>query len=438
VAPKATPPAPAQCSNFWGQNSQTLPQAFGKTTFPTYICGYTPNQLQSAYQVKPALINGQTGRGVTVAIIDAYASPTMLADANLYATTFGQPAFAKGQYTEQVFRPFGLQAECDGEEGWNSEETLDVEAVHSLAPGAAVHYVGARDCDQGIDEAINYVVQHKAADIVSNSFGNAGEDLPAAAIAKEHAMFIQAAAEGIGFYFSSGDSGDEVTLGRTPSAQPDYPASDSFTTAVGGTSLAIDAANGYQFETGWGSDVARVDNTASPPAYTVAPPGGFLFGAGGGASTVFAQPRYQRGKVPASLSRQFGGAPKRVSPDVAAVADPFTGFAIGQTIGGQFVFDTIGGTSLACPVYAGIQALASTGRRAPIGFANPMLYGLRSSVFHDVVPQRVPLAVATPTGSALVTLDRDSTLATSFGYDNVTGLGSPRGTGYLNAVRNSR
>jgi hypothetical protein len=59
-------------------------------------------------------------------------------------------------------------------------------------------------------------------------------------------------------------------------------------------------------------------------------------------------------------------------------------------------------------------------------------------VYHDVVPSRVPLAVATPSGSALVTFDRDSTLATSFGYDNVTGLGSPRGTGFLNAVRKGK
>jgi subtilase family serine protease len=435
---EAAQPAPAQCSTFWGQNSQTLPSAYGKTTFPTHICGYSPDQLQSAYEVKPALVGGQNGHGVTVAIIDAYASPTMQADADEYATTFGQPKFAKGQYTEKVFKPFGLQAECGGEEGWNGEETLDVEAVHSLAPGAKIHYVGARDCDQGIAEAINYVVQHKAADIVSNSYGNRGEDIPAAEIAKEHAMLVQAAAEGIGFYFSSGDSGDEVTLGNTPSAQPDYPASDPFATAVGGTSLGIDAAGQYQFETGWGTDVDRVDYTKTPPVYTEPVPGSFFFGAGGGTSTLFPQPSYQRGKVPAALSRQFGGAPARVVPDVAAIADPFTGFVIGETLGGQFRLDSIGGTSLACPVFAAIQAVASTGRRTPIGFANPLLYGLKSSVYHDVVPSRVPVAVATPSGSALVTFDRDSTLATLFGYDNVTGLGSPRGTGFLTAVRNGR
>ncbi|NJC73604.1 S8/S53 family peptidase [Planosporangium thailandense] len=438
AAPGATPPAPSQCSNFWAQNYQTLPPAYGKTTFPTYICGYSPDQLQGAYDIKSTLAGGRNGHGVTVAIIDAYASPTMAADANAYARNFGQPEFTAGQYAETVFRPFGMQAECGGESAWNGEQTLDVEAVHSLAPGAAVRYIGARDCDQGIDEAINYAVQHRVADIVSNSYGNAGEDIPAAEIAKQHAMFVQAAAEGIGFYFSSGDSGDEVTLGNTPAAQPDYPASDPMVTAVGGTSLGVDAANGYQFETGWGTDIAPVDYSKSPARYTAAPPGTFRFGAGGGTSTVFAQPKYQAGKVPASLSRQFGGAPMRVSPDVAAIADPYTGFAIGQTVGGGFALSSIGGTSLACPVFAAIQALASTGRHTPIGFANPLLYGLKSSVYHDVVPQRVPTAVATPSGTALVTFDRDSTLATSFGYDDVTGLGSPRGGALLAEERKGR
>ena len=436
AAPAATQPTPLKCSSFWGQNTQTLPQAYGKTSFPTYICGYDPDQLQTAYGVKQNLISGQDGRGVTVAIIDAYASPTMFADANATSKNFGQQPLAKSQYTEKTFKPFDLQDECGGEEGWNGEESLDVEAVHGVAPGAKIQYVGARNCDTGIDEAANWVIQHKAADLVSNSYGSQGEDLPAADLAKQHAMYVQAAAEGIGFYFSSGDSGDEVTLGNTPSAQPDYPASDPFVTAVGGTSLAVDAAGQYQWETGWGTDVARVDYTKTPAAYSAAPPGAFLFGAGGGVSTNFNQPRYQKGKVPAALSRQYGGAAMRVVPDVAAVADPYTGMAYGETVNGTFTIDSIGGTSLACPVFSAIQALASTGRRSPIGFANPLLYNLKSSVFHDVVPQRVPVAVATPSGSALVTFDHDSTLATSYGFDDVTGLGSPRGSAYLKAVKN--
>jgi subtilase family serine protease len=439
AAPSATKPAPAQCSAFWGQHSQTLPAAYGRTEFPTYGCGYTPDQLQSAYGVKPLLAKGQNGSGVTVAIVDAYGSPTMEADTNTFSQANGLPAFKSGQYKEKLFQPYNLQDECGGEDGWNGEEAIDVEAAHSVAPGAKIQYVGAQNCDTGLDTALNWIIQHHSADLISDSWGNLGEDIPAAEIATEHSIFVQAAAEGIGFYFSSGDSGDEVTAGNTPSAQPDYPASDPYVTAVGGTSLAVGIDNGYQFETGWGNGVDRVDYTGTDAQYTQALPGYFYAGAGGGVSTLFDQPSYQRRVVPASLAREYGDRPARVVPDVAALADPYTGFAVGRTIAGTYTVQTWGGTSLACPLFAGVQAVASTGRHTAIGFANPLLYSLAgSAAYHDVVPQRVPVALATPSGSALITEDRDSSLATSYGYDDVTGVGSPNGKAFVAAEARRR
>jgi subtilase family serine protease len=435
VSPAATPPAVADCSDYWGQNTQTVPSAYGKTQLPVYICGYSPQQLQSAYGVSDAIRAGQNGHGVTVAIIDAYGSPTMLADANAYATTFGQPAFKKGQYTETLFQPFDMQDECQGEEGWNGEETLDVEAVHSLAPGANVHYFGAQNCDAGIDDALNYVVQHHSADIVSNSYGNAGEELPAEEIQLEHSIFLQAAIEGMGMYFSSGDDGDDVTVGDTTKAEPDYPASDSMVTAVGGTSLGVDKHNNYLFETGWGTDRDPINYATTPASFSAPLPGPFYFGAGGGTSYQFSQPWYQRGTVPSSLSKLNGRTPMRVVPDVGAVADPYTGFAIGETVGGEFGLSGIGGTSLACPVFAGIQALASTGRHHAIGFANPLLYSLPGAVYRDVTPSHSTIAVTSPTAGSVVTFDHDSSLATARGYDNVTGRGSPHGLLFLLAER---
>jgi subtilase family serine protease len=296
-----------------------------------------------------------------------------------------------------------------------------------VAPGAKVLYVGARDCAEGIDEAINWVVQHKPATIVSNSYVYRGENLPAAQIQKTHSLLVQAAAEGIGFTFASGDSGDETVNGLP--AQPDYPASDPLATAVGGTSLAVDQTGARQFETGWGTAVNRVVSGA----YPLPQPGTFTAGSGGGTSTLFAQPDYQRRKVPSALSRRYGDAPMRVSPDVAAAADPYTGFVVGQTVAGQFGLSTTGGTELACSLFAGIEALASTHRPTPIGFANPLLYSLKAAAFHDILPSRVPLGAATPDGSALVTFDRDSSLSTTYGYDAVTGLGTP-GPGFVAAL----
>jgi subtilase family serine protease len=428
VANAAKPPKATECSQFWAQHKQTVPAAYGATKFPTYGCGYTGTQIRGAY--------GLTGKGtktVTVAIIDAYASPTIVSDVNRYAKATKEPGLAKGQFIQTVTKPFTLQTECGAETGWNEEQTLDVEAVHSIAPGATIHYVGAKNCDTGLDTALNSVIQHHSADLISNSYGYLGEDVPPATMKLDGSLFVQAAAEGIGVYFSSGDSGDELAAGNTTSAQPDFPASDPLVTAVGGTSLAISKSNRYAFETGWGSEHDVIDFSGQKAAYDQPLPGEFLFGAGGGTSTLFRQPAYQKGTVPSALSQRYGNTPARVVPDVAALADPYTGFLIGETIDGAFSLVDIGGTSLACPTFVGIQALASTGRATPIGFANPLLYSLPAGAFRDVQPRRAPVAAASPTGVSLTTFDHDSSLQTSFGYDDVTGRGTPNGAVLLAA-----
>jgi subtilase family serine protease len=426
--PTATPPKTSSCSDYWGQHTQTLPKAFGKTQFNTYICGYSPAQLRSAYGTKSVVKKGTNGQGVTVAIIDAYASPTMLDDANAYAAAFGEPALTSAHDTETTFTPFNLQGECGGEANWNGEETLDVEAVHAMAPGANIHYIGAQNCDAGIDDALNYVVQNHTADIVSNSYGNTGEQVPADEVALEHSIFTQAAAEGVGMYFSSGDSGDEVINGLTP--QPDYSASDPDVTAVGGTSLLLDKQNNRITETGWETSLDFVDYSGTKAVYSDALPGDFVFGAGGGTSTLFTQPWYQVGTVPAGLAKANGSTAMRVVPDIAADADPYTGFAIGETVDGQFSISGIGGTSLACPLIAGIQAVASQDRRFAIGFANPLLYSMRSASFSDVVPHS-PLHFASVSGGYVGTFEAGDTQYTRYGYDNITGRGTPNGGTFL-------
>jgi subtilase family serine protease len=426
--PDASRPPASTCSDYWGQHTQTLPKAYGRTTFNTYICGYAPAQLRKAYRTSSLVSEGTNGQGVDVAIIDAYASPTMRADANAYAAVFGEPAFKKGQYTETVFRPFDMQSDCGGEAGWNGEQTLDVEALHGMAPGANIHYIGARNCDTGIDEALNYVVQNHVADIVSNSYGNRGEQVPAEAVALEHSIFVQAAAEGIGMYFSSGDNGDEVVNGLSP--QPDYPASDSMVTAVGGTSLLLGKRNNRVAEVGWETSLDFVDYSGTKAVYSSPLPGDFYFGAGGGTSTLFKQPYYQRGTVPNALAKANGSTAMRVAPDIAAVGDPYTGFYIGQTVDGTFQLSAIGGTSLSCPLIAGIQAVASQDRRFAIGFANPLLYSLSDKAFADVVPH-APLHYASVSGGYLGTFDTGDTQATRYGYDNITGRGTPNGASFV-------
>jgi subtilase family serine protease len=292
--------------------------------------------------------------------------------------------------------------------------------------------------------AVTRILDGGLAQIVSNSYGNAGDGVSPQEAQAEDDVYKQASVQGIGLYFSSGDSGDEAA--RLGDAEADFPATDPWVTAVGGTSLAVGRRNNYLFETGWGTGKSSLAGDAWNPA----PPGAFLYGAGGGTSKLFAEPSYQQGVVPASLSGS-GTDAKRVVPDVAAVGDPNTGMLVGetQTFGrndahyGEY---RLGGTSLASPLFAGIMALADQAAGFHHGFANPALYGLSGShAFRDVKPSdgeqavvRNDYANSVDASGGVVTslrsLDHDSSLATAAGYDNVTGNGTPDGASFLSGL----
>ena len=94
-----------------------------------------------------------------------------------------------------------------------------------MAPGAHILFVGASDClDSSLDQALNYVVAGRLADVVSNSYGSLGEDgIPADEIQAFNQIAIEGALEGISIDFSSGDDGDEVADVGQP--EPDFSAS---------------------------------------------------------------------------------------------------------------------------------------------------------------------------------------------------------------------
>jgi subtilase family serine protease len=277
------------------------------------------------------------------------------------------------------------------------------------------------------------VLDNHRADIVTNSYGDAGEP-PLYAVKAEENQHLQAVAEGIGLYYSSGDSGDETVNGLP--AQPDYFATSPWVTGVGGTTLGIAKNGSVALQTGWGTSIDPVvkDSTTGSLGYGLPLPGQFVFGAGGGASGLFAQPWYQRGVVPASLS---GG--QRTAPDISADADPYTGEVIGISpvddanypAVGSYIEQTYGGTSLASPLFAATVALAQQKTGTRVGFLNPTLYAAyraNRSVIRDVKPapgSAFAYTSATSGNTYLVTNDTDSSLKTRNGYDTDTGLGSP-------------
>jgi len=448
--------AAGPCSKYFGQKiAKNLPQAHGRHV-PWTVCGYTPQQLRRAYGASQA---GLTGRGVTVAIVDAYASPTMPADANRYARSVGEPLLRPGQYRQILPGSFGNTATC-GAPTWLQEESLDVEAVHAMAPDAGIVYVAASDCnDNSLLDALAKVVNGHLADVVSAPWTEIENQTTPASMAAYNQLFQEGAAEGIGFSFASGDCGyndpaNACGAGNSSSRpQVEFPASSPGVTAVGGTSLAIGRHGAYQWEAGWGDYSADLNRkgTAWTPHPLGTLPGNFLYGAGGGTSTIFRQPSYQVGVVPRSLSTRLpsgkkAAAPMREVPDVAADADPQTGFRYGETEtlrdgNTRFVLSSAGGTSLAAELFAGLEAdAAQASAQHTLGFANPLIYRLAGTpAFRDVTGRpRIAVAVnnyvnpvtgSGPVYTTLRTFGLDGGGATllrpAAGYDPVTGVGSP-------------
>ncbi|MFI6929253.1 protease pro-enzyme activation domain-containing protein [Streptomyces sp. NPDC050287] len=427
-------------SSYYGSNiATTLPDAYGGK-IPYAIQGYTGKQLRAAYGA-----GTYTGKGVRVAITDAYASPTIAFDAATYANKHGDAAWSTGQLHQVLPKKYTKTTEC-GAAGWYGEETLDVEAVHAVAPAADVTYVGAASCyDDDLLDSLSKIVDKHLADIVSNSWGDIEANQTPDLAAAYDQVFQLGAVEGIGFYFSSGDNGDEVA--NTGTKQVDTPANSAWVTAVGGTSLAVGKGDKYLWETGWGTEKALL--SADGKSWTNFP-GAFTSGAGGGTSKTVAEPFYQKGVVPNALATANNAAGNRVVPDIAAIADPNTGFKVGQTQSfpdgsQQYSEYRIGGTSLASPVIAAVQALAQQARGGkPIGFANPTIYAkYGSKAYHDVTDNptgsglavaRVDFANSFDASEGLLTsvrtLGADSSLKAVKGYDDVTGVGTPA-SGYV-------
>ena len=214
------------CGQFYGQKFDTTDPSFGAgflDPLPYVGCGYTPAQMRAAYGTTGLVAQGDTGAGQTVALIDAYASPTLLSDAQTYARRNdpGHP-LAASQFSEITARSFGDVGSCSAS-GWYGESALDVEAVHAMAPGAHILYVGTKDCNLPLYDALRTVVDRHLADIVTASWSDEAGDVTddAGRRASVDNTLVMAASTGVSVVFASGDDGDEYA--NTGDVAPDYP-----------------------------------------------------------------------------------------------------------------------------------------------------------------------------------------------------------------------
>lgn len=413
--------APAEdnqlCSHYWGENNDlSVPQWEGHTQ-SNQICGYRGEQLHTMYDMG---YSPNSGGNQTVAIVGAYSDPHQPSSTDLYNRRSGLTEFVAGQFSKvNLGNNTSHVRDCGGLRSWYEEEALDIEAVHTMAGGAQIRYVGAKDCSlDSVAAAFSRVLDAGKASIISNSYGQIETWVPPANRQQWAQLLIRAAAQGVTALFASGDDGNYTDYVWPPTSS--WPASSKWALSVGGTAVGLDAEGTRQWDTGW-SDTLYIDDKNAWLRI------GFIGGAGGGASRVSPAPDWQHDVVSDGNSADHT---RRASPDLAALADPFTGFRMGYNPGSGYHEETMGGTSLATPLAAGMLAIAQQRQGRHFGHVAPALYRTYAEAMHDVTRTK---AAAYMPRVGLVNIDeRPQTLSSNLGYDCLTGVGTPDGQNFLN------
>jgi len=327
--------------------------------------GYGPSTLQAAYN----LPSSTAGSGETVAVVDAYNDPDITSDLATYRSDWGLPACGSGCFSvvneEGETSPLPANA---GTNGWDVEESLDVDMVSAYCPLCHIILVEASSADTAdLGAGVNAAVS-LGADFVSNSYGGSesSSDNTYDTDYYNH--------PGVAVTASAGDDGYGVSY---PAASPDV-------TSVGGTSLSTASNSRGYTETVWGSSSGGE-------------------GTGSGCSADSSKPSWQTDT----------GCSNRTDNDTAADANPNTGLAVYDSYseGGWL---EVGGTSASSPGIASVFALA--GKPASGTYPSSYIYAHTSDLY-DI------------TSGANGSCSPAYLCTAEVGYDGPTGWGTPDGVG---------
>jgi subtilase family serine protease len=448
---KATTPTEADC------------EAVARTCF-------TPQAIQSAYNVGPLYQQGFTGKGMTIAIVDSYGSDTMAHDLHVFNQAFGlnpmcgeegvtcaagMPTFSQlaiNGSPETKAQP-GKGTHLEDKSAWALEVALDVETSHAIAPDANILLVHSNNAEtlgvQGFPnmmKAENYVVNNHLANVISQSFASAEDAFGSfQSLQNLRYAFKNAAANGVTVLGSSGDGGSAnvrkspVHVGGAliPFPTVEWPASDPLVTGVGGTYLCTDptASTNDPRTTVIKSRIGAKCGSSTFNAAKAAEVA-WTF-SGGGFSHVFSRPDYQAGSLPTG-STSIPVASRGV-PDIGLQASSATGALVYLSLPpdgndsniNQTGWYDIGGTSLSCPQWAGLVAIADQINKEKygqtgLGLINPALYKVASNPamyaadFFDVAHTAVANVNNDNQGDPSV-----PGYPATQGWDPVTGLGTP-------------
>lgn len=336
---------------------------------------FTPLQLAKLYDFPPG-----DGSGQCIALVELGGG---YRDADL-AAYFGALGVAAPK-VESVPVDGAANAPTGDPNGPDGEVTLDVEIVGALAPAALIAVYFAPNSEAGFVDAVSTALHDRTRNptVVSISWGAPESAWSQQTLAALNDALQTAVALGVTVCVASGDSGSADGVGDGAD-HVDFPASSPYALGCGGT--RINANNGRIVrETVWGGGAE----------------GGST---GGGVSATFALPAWQRGLAIVRGANGSGALVRRGVPDVAADADPATGYIV--HVGGE---DTVvGGTSAVAPLWAALIARVNATRGKPAGFVNAALY-------------RQPLAFND------ITTGNNGDFSASPGWDACTGLGTPVG-----------
>jgi len=321
--------------------------------------------------------HGCNGAGQTVAVeID---TPILTSDVSAYLSAAG--VTQTGTITNVAVDGGGNSSSSD-----YGETALDVETISGLAPGANIRVYNFPDLSsQSIEDGYNKAVSDNIASVVNSSFGGC-ESGDTAFTNTTNTIAQQAAAKGITFAASSGDSGSAECGSGTPGVSS--PSSDPYFVAVGAVNFTSNSSTGALLTITAGVDSANG------------------FSSGGGFSKIFAVPSYQSG-----ISGVNAGG--RNNPDISL---PGVSVAVWDH-GSQATYD---GTSWSSPEFTALMAEVNQLRGTHYGFVNPNLYALfKNTGYADYTD---------------VTSGSNGAYSAVTGYDLVTGIGAPKGWAMANAL----
>ncbi len=348
---------------------------------------YGPSDLQAAYNVVSD--SASKGKGMTVAVVDAYGYPTATSDLATYRSFFKLPACGAGCYSivNQEGAKGPLPKIGPPSDDWRPEEALDVDMVSALCPNCKIILVQVKSPSFSNLEAGVRAAAKLGAVVISNSYGGS-EGGPATNSAYAIAGRTTLA--------SAGDNGYGAQM----------PCSYASVICVGGTNLKPASTSRHWAEVVW--DGLSGHDCSSGPCAT-----------GSGCSSVVAKPSWQTDT----------GCTWRSETDVSADADPASGVVISCTPcepagGSSPLLGGDGGTSASSPMMGAMVAIAGN---ATSFNASKLWAKGGTSAFNDVTHGTNASANTTglcPSSYTYICVAR-------VGYDGPTGWGTPNGTGGL-------